>query len=500
MKKGFELVGTNLLAIGIYFILAMFAKAGFSWQSSAITLWPASGFANAIAITSSWAILPGLAIGNFIGTACDPNTGCSIQPFMVPVAIAAAAQAALVRYALVKQNLLNDPLTRISRLLAFLIWIGPLGNWPASLTFFLYQLAHQTPELPLYQIFNGTLFWWLGDSLGSLLLLPFLFLYLPFKNPLWKERKPYLIVPLIALITALISAVLIEKNLLERINPTLNALEPLQALRLLGSLAWTVLTFGVLGLILQVAGKSVEQKKLFIRSRLVADAAGAVIHEIGQPLIRLRLRLERIVNSYTKTFNQGEKHASSSLEVEKEVLLSLQELDSIVINTRSIQDLTIAGIRDSDGADLSTAISRVTTQIRPELNRLDQDLTIQLKDPLPKVSAGQIQLQAAIRNLLINASNAAGENGVIRVNVRALDNYSIYIEIEDSGCGFNPNYIPTGESRSHSSTGGMGLGLMIVRRVVDDNGGKISFGDSNELGGAKVKILLNILPKTKRIK
>ncbi len=496
MKKGLELIGINLLAISGYFLLAMFAKAGFSWQTSAITLWPASGFANALALTSGWSILPGLAIGNFIGTACDPNTGCSMQPFMVPVAIAAAAQAALVRHALVNQNLLNDPLTRIARLLSFLLWIGPMGNWPASITFCLYQLGHKIPELPLYQIFSGSLFWWLGDSLGSLLLLPFLFLFLPFKNPVWKERKPYLINPLIALITVIISVALIEKNLLERINPTLNILEPFQNLRILATCAWTVLTFALLGLILQVGGKSLEQEKIFARSRLAADAAGAVIHEIGQPLIRLRLRLERIVKSYPQNLNPGKSIASSSLDVEKEVSLSLKELDSIVINTRSIQDLTLAGIRDTDGADLSAAISRVATQIRPELNRLDQDLTINIKGALPKVSAGQIQLQAAIRNLLVNASKAAGENGVIRVNVRAPDNYFLDIEIENSGSGFDPNNMPTGKERSHSKTGGMGIGLMIVRRVVDDNGGKISFQNSQELGGAIVKISFNILPKS----
>ena len=138
IKKGrrrFGLIGINLLVITIYFLLAVLAKAGFSWQSSAITLWPASGFANALVITTGWAILPGITIGNFIGTAFHPNTGWDVQPFMVPVAIAAAAQAALVRYLLVRQNLLNDPLTRITRLMPFLLWVGPLGNWPASITF-----------------------------------------------------------------------------------------------------------------------------------------------------------------------------------------------------------------------------------------------------------------------------------------------------------------------------------------------------------------------------
>ncbi len=66
----------------------------------------------------------------------------------------------------------------------------------------------------------------------------------------------------------------------------------------------------------------------------------------------------------------------------------------------------------------------------------------------------------------------------------------IFFEIEDSGSGFDPYHIPDGKKRLKSHSNGMGLGLMIVRRVVDDNGGKIQFMNSEELGGAKVKIWL----------
>ena len=493
--QGFSLIGINLLVITIYLLLSLLAKAGFSWQSSAITLWPASGFANATVLAIGWTILPGIAIGNFLGTAFDPNTGWSIQPFMFPVAIAAAAQAALVKYALIRQDLLNDSLNRISRLILFLLWIGPLGNWPASITFFIYQLSQQKLTLEIHQMFTGTFFWWLGDSLGSLLFLPFLLLFLPFKRPLWTERKRYLVRPLIGLITVLISAAITERLLLDRIILTVDLVEPLQNLRLLTTFAWTILAFGSLGLILQVAGKSLEQETLFARSRLAADAAGAVIHEIGQPLIRLRLRLERLVKMSKKDLRPREEGTYSTLEIHKESIRSLQELDSIVTNTRSIQDLTLAGIKDTKDADLKTAISIVSTQFRPELNRLDQDLNIKIEDELPKISSGQIQLQAAIRNLLANASTAAGEHGVIRINVTTINQHYLCFEVEDSGVGFDRNYVPTGDKRASSKTGGMGLGLMIVRRVIDDNGGKIRFEKSEELGGAKITIWLHIMQK-----
>ena len=141
-RKGLKFLGINLLAIAIYALLALLAKAGFAWESSAITLWPASGFASAMAIAHGWSVLPGLAIGNLVGTACDPTTGCSVSPFMGPIAIAAAAQAGLVKWALNRQKLLKDSLTRISQLLSFLLWIGPLGNLPAAMTFFFYKITN----------------------------------------------------------------------------------------------------------------------------------------------------------------------------------------------------------------------------------------------------------------------------------------------------------------------------------------------------------------------
>ena len=488
-KKAISFVVLNICAIASYFFLAFVSKKAFAWESPAITLWPASGLANALAVSYGSKVLPGLVIGNLLGTAVDPNTGFSFQPFMLPVAIAAGAQAALIRWVLIRRNILDDTLTRISKLLSFLLWVGPLGNWPAATTFFLYNLMHSDTSPLLGQVFTNSFFWWTGDSLGSVIFFPLLIVLLPLNRPIWHERKDYLLSPLLVLIAVLVSAALIEQTLLERIEITPELLAPLQNLRLLSNSAWNLLALGVLGLILQISGKSYEQEKLLTRSRLAADAAGAVIHEIGQPLIRLRLRLERIVASLEKNIATPLKIPYSYLVLKSQAEQSLNELNSVVLNTRSIQDLTLAGIRDSSSADLKDAIATSSTQLRQELDRLDQDLNLSMRNQLPKVSAGQIQLQAAIRNLLSNASKAAGEHGVIRIYVNYFSNY-IYCEIEDSGSGFDPLYIPDGKQRFKSHSNGMGLGLMIVRRVIDDNGGKIQFTTSQDLGGAKVKIWL----------
>ncbi len=491
-RKAIGIIGINLFAIASYFLLAILAKAGFAWESSAVTLWPAAGLANALVIAHGWLVLPGLVIGNFLGTACDPTYGCSVKPFMFCVAFAAAAQAALIRSVLIQRKLLKDNLTRFPKLMGFLLWIGPLGNWPAATTFFLYKLFYLGPFVFQDQTLSGTLFWWIGDSLGSLLLLPLLLMLFPLRRPIWVERKPHLIGPLFGLLIGVLSAAFLERLLFERIELSIAFIEPLKDLRLLTTFTWVLVASGMMGLILQTSGKAIEQEKQLVRSRLAGHAAGALIHEIGQPLIRLRVRLERIVRSYELCNEElnDQNNEAFSLEQKKEVEFTLKELDAVVLNTRSIQDLTLAGIRDSEGADIADGINRAARQLRPELDRLDQDLTISIDNQLPKVSAGQIQLQAALRNLLANASNAAGEHGVIRLSAK----YSydqVFIKIEDSGSGFDPLSIPNGKERFKSTTGGLGLGIMIVHRVIIDNGGTIDFGKSEDLGGAKVIVSLS---------
>ncbi len=110
------------------------------------------------------------------------------------------------------------------------------------------------------------------------------------------------------------------------------------------------------------------------------------------------------------------KNIQSTLnEVDKEVKLSLRQLNSVVLNTKFIEDLTLAGIRDTNTADLREAISSASSQLRFDLHCLDQDLTIKINSSLPRVLAGQNQLKAAIKNLLSTAIDAAGEHGVIRM-------------------------------------------------------------------------------------
>jgi signal transduction histidine kinase len=104
-------------------------------------------------------------------------------------------------------------------------------------------------------------------------------------------------------------------------------------------------------------------------------------------------------------------------------------------------------------------------------------------DPtLPTVAADRDQLHQVFWNLCLNAVQAMGPEGKLRVETWQADGRAV-IRIEDTGPGipaavrsriFDPFYT--------TKAGGVGLGLAIVRRIVEDHGGDIAVEPSQERG------------------
>jgi len=107
---------------------------------------------------------------------------------------------------------------------------------------------------------------------------------------------------------------------------------------------------------------------------------------------------------------------------------------------------------------------------------------LSLDPTLPAVPADRDQLHQVLWNLCLNAVQAMGPEGKLRVDTRWADGRAV-IRIEDTGPGipgastsriFDPFYT--------TKAGGIGLGLAIVRRIVEDHGGDIAVESSQEKG------------------
>jgi two-component system, NtrC family, nitrogen regulation sensor histidine kinase NtrY len=116
-------------------------------------------------------------------------------------------------------------------------------------------------------------------------------------------------------------------------------------------------------------------------------------------------------------------------------------------------------------------------------------MRVVIPDALPPVRADRDELLRAFINILKNAVQSIHDRGEIAVSVTR-DARRIRIAFEDSGSGIAPELLPrVFEPNFSTRTEGMGLGLAITKKIIDDLDGKISI-ESTEGKGTIVRVEL----------
>ena len=126
-----------------------------------------------------------------------------------------------------------------------------------------------------------------------------------------------------------------------------------------------------------------------------------------------------------------------------------------------------------------------------------------LAPDLPKVMGDATQLRQVIHNLLQNAQDAVMESGhaepridivTEQINYQGSDGTvraAVRLSITDNGPGFAPKILARAfEPYVTSKPKGTGLGLAMVKKIIDEHGGRIDIQNRSETRGAKILILL----------
>jgi signal transduction histidine kinase len=125
-------------------------------------------------------------------------------------------------------------------------------------------------------------------------------------------------------------------------------------------------------------------------------------------------------------------------------------------------------------------------------SQLDADAGMMLADP--------DRLQQIVWNLLSNAIKFTPEEGSVKLQLRRIDS-QVEIVVTDSGLGISPDFLPyvferfrQGDSGSRRRYGGLGLGLAIVRHLVELHGGTVMAESAGENLGATFRVSLPVRP------
>ncbi len=223
------------------------------------------------------------------------------------------------------------------------------------------------------------------------------------------------------------------------------------------------------------------------RLATLGELAAGVVHELNNPLTSITVYAEYLVRKFE---SQGAD--VPDLDKLRRIGASAQR---ILRFSRDLVQYARPSGKDFESVDLAAVVRQSVSICDHLVERGGIALEVAVDPELPIIMAIAGQIEQVLINLITNAVHAVESGG--RVIVRALPDgpSAIVIEVADSGPGvpeddreriFEPFFTTKPDGK------GTGLGLPIVRNIIDQHRGQITVARS-DLGGAAFRVVIPIL-------
>lgn len=233
----------------------------------------------------------------------------------------------------------------------------------------------------------------------------------------------------------------------------------------------------------QAMCKMDEQKSKFTRT---------VTHELRAPVSGAQTLVSLIIDGYAGPLE--EKQAGFLLRLRRR----LETLQMLIDDLLSLAaGRTGLAAEEVTGVTVGDAVAKVVAQVEPQAEGKRQTLEVE-SDPEPLVVEATVQgLQRVFGNLIGNAVKYTPEGGKVTVSVRRVD-HQVVVQVADSGIGIPAQSLPrlfTEFFRAPNAMAvetGTGLGLVIVRELVERFRGRVAV-ESQEGVGSTFTVFLPLM-------
>ena len=234
-------------------------------------------------------------------------------------------------------------------------------------------------------------------------------------------------------------------------------------------------------------------------SRAKDEFLGLLSHELRTPLNSI-LGWTRILSTHTL----DEEAAEQALEtIDRNAKLQARLIDDMLDVSRIISGKMRL---DAQPVDLPSVINSAVETVRPAAEAKQIRIYVTLDFGTGTVLGDPVRLQQVVWNLVSNAVKFVPRNGSIRVSLRRINSH-FEIQVSDSGPGIDADFLPhvferfrQADSTSNKRYAGLGLGLSIVRHLVEMHGGTVEAANSSEgEGGAVFTVKLPVMAVSRSI-
>ena len=246
---------------------------------------------------------------------------------------------------------------------------------------------------------------------------------------------------------------------------------------------------GVVLVFRDITARRAAEQELRENDRRKDEFLAMLAHELRNPLAPIRNAAHTLALLGTP---DDRIHWVSGV-IERQVGLMTRLVDDLL----DVSRITSGKITlKREPVSIAAMIAQVVEAARPPAESRKETLEVDVAPGVGWVDGDQARLVQAVGNLLDNAIRYTEEGGHIRLTARA-DDREVVIAVRDSGVGIAADLLPhvfdlfaQADRSLERRQGGLGIGLTLVRRLVDMHGGRVEAASEGPGRGSEFTIRL----------
>jgi CheY-like chemotaxis protein len=225
---------------------------------------------------------------------------------------------------------------------------------------------------------------------------------------------------------------------------------------------------------------SAAQAQAEAANRAKDDFLAALSHELRTPL--------NAILGWTHMLRHGELTADATDRALETIERNARLQTRLISDLLQVSQIVTGKLRlEMEPVDLAAVVGIAIDSLRPAATAKHIALTSRIETGIPHVLADPARVEQAIWNVISNAIKFTPPDGTIAVALKQAAS-AAEISVKDSGVGIEAAFAPfmfdrfrQGDGTAHRAYGGLGLGLAIVRQLMELHGGTVT-GESEGTG------------------
>ena len=244
------------------------------------------------------------------------------------------------------------------------------------------------------------------------------------------------------------------------------------------------------------AAVALENARLYLEARdadrLKDEFLAVLSHELRTPL--------NAIVGYSRLLRGGVLAGEKASRGFETLERNATALTQIVEDVLDVSRIVSGKIRlDVQAVELPLVVHNAVATVQPAADAKAVRLQTIVDSRVGPVSGDPDRLQQVVWNLLSNAVKFTPKDGRVQVRVQQVNSH-VEIEVSDTGSGIEPGFLPhvferfrQADAGTTRKTGGLGLGLSIVRHIVEIHGGTVHVASEGEGRGTTFTVRLPLM-------